>query len=128
SKSKFDCCKPAIKQSQPGLAGWIMPLVPFHFTLVQNIKRRPFEQAVGIDPLRSINVSGVKPPTASCELAHFVRCVYVLSRGSDVTESHHEHDERYKNDEKYMVGLFTRAARSFDRSSANHNRCCKNHL
>ena len=34
--------------SQPGPAGWIMPLVPFHFTMVQNIKRDPFEQAVGI--------------------------------------------------------------------------------
>ena len=31
--------------SQPGPAGWIMPLVPFHFTLVQNIKRDPFEQS-----------------------------------------------------------------------------------
>jgi arylsulfatase A-like enzyme len=29
--------------SQPGPAGWIMPLVPFHFTLVQNIKRDPSE-------------------------------------------------------------------------------------
>ena len=36
--------------SQPGPAGWIMPLVPFHFTLVQNIKRDPFEQAVGSRP------------------------------------------------------------------------------
>ena len=33
--------------SQPGATGWILPLVPFHFTLVQNIKRDPFEQAVG---------------------------------------------------------------------------------
>ena len=33
--------------SPPGPAGWILPLVPFHFTLVQNIKRDPFEQAVG---------------------------------------------------------------------------------
>jgi arylsulfatase A-like enzyme len=33
--------------SQPGPTGWIMPLVPFHMTLVQNIKRDPFEQAVG---------------------------------------------------------------------------------
>ena len=33
--------------SQPGAEGWILPLVPFHFTLVQNIKRDPFEQAVG---------------------------------------------------------------------------------
>ena len=31
----------------PAPDGWIMPLVPFHFTLVQNIKRDPFEQAVG---------------------------------------------------------------------------------
>ena len=35
--------------SQPGPAGWIMPLTSFHFTLVQNIKRDPFEQAVGVD-------------------------------------------------------------------------------
>ena len=34
--------------SQPGAAGWIMPLVTFHWTLVQNIKRDPFEQAVGV--------------------------------------------------------------------------------
>ena len=33
--------------SQPGADGWILPLVPFHLTLVQNIKRDPFEQAVG---------------------------------------------------------------------------------
>jgi hypothetical protein len=32
---------------QPGAEGWILPLIPFHFTLVQNIKRDPFEQAVG---------------------------------------------------------------------------------
>jgi arylsulfatase len=31
----------------PGATGWIMPLVPFHMTLVQNIKRDPFEAAVG---------------------------------------------------------------------------------
>ena len=36
--------------SQAGAAGWILPLVPFHWTLVQNIKRDPFEQAVGLDP------------------------------------------------------------------------------
>ena len=35
--------------SQPGAKGWIMPLIPFHFTLVQNIKRDPFEQTVGSD-------------------------------------------------------------------------------
>ena len=44
--------------SQPGPAGWIMPLVPFHFTLVQNIKRDPFEQAVGIDQKSAMSMGG----------------------------------------------------------------------
>ena len=33
--------------AQPGAEGWIMPLTAFHMTLVANIKRDPFEQAVG---------------------------------------------------------------------------------
>jgi arylsulfatase A-like enzyme len=44
--------------SQPGPAGWIMPLVPFHFTLVQNIKRDPFEQAVGIEQKTAMGLGG----------------------------------------------------------------------
>jgi len=44
--------------SQPGPAGWIMPLVPFHFTLVQNIKRDPFEQSVGIDQKSAMSLGG----------------------------------------------------------------------
>jgi arylsulfatase len=44
--------------SQPGPAGWIMPLVPFHFTLVQNIKRDPFEQMVGIDQKSAMSLGG----------------------------------------------------------------------
>jgi arylsulfatase A-like enzyme len=44
--------------SQPGPAGWIMPLVPFHFTLVNNIKRDPFEQAVGIDQKTAMSLGG----------------------------------------------------------------------
>jgi arylsulfatase len=44
--------------SQPGPAGWILPLVPFHFTLVQNVKRDPFEQAVGIDQKTAMSVGG----------------------------------------------------------------------
>jgi arylsulfatase A-like enzyme len=44
--------------SQPGPAGWIMPLVPFHFTLVDNIKRDPFEQAVGIDQKTAMSLGG----------------------------------------------------------------------
>jgi arylsulfatase len=44
--------------SQPGPAGWIMPLIPFHFTLVQNIKRDPFEQAVGVDQKTALSIGG----------------------------------------------------------------------
>jgi hypothetical protein len=33
--------------AQPGADGWLLPLIPYHMTLVQNIKRDPFEQAVG---------------------------------------------------------------------------------
>src|SRR6266699_1268927 len=44
--------------SQPGPTGWILPLVPFHFTLVQNIKRDPFEQAVGIDQKSAMSLGG----------------------------------------------------------------------
>jgi arylsulfatase len=44
--------------SQPGPAGWILPLIPFHFTLVQNIKRDPFEQAVGIDQKTAMSIGG----------------------------------------------------------------------
>jgi arylsulfatase A-like enzyme len=44
--------------SQPGPAGWIMPLIPFHFTLVQNIKRDPFEQSVGIDQKTAMSIGG----------------------------------------------------------------------
>jgi len=44
--------------SQPGPTGWIMPLVPFHFTLVANLKRDPFEQAVGIDQKTAMSLGG----------------------------------------------------------------------
>jgi arylsulfatase A-like enzyme len=44
--------------SQPGPEGWILPLVPFHFTLVQNIKRDPFEQAVGINQKTAMSIGG----------------------------------------------------------------------
>jgi arylsulfatase A-like enzyme len=44
--------------SQPGPAGWILPLTPFHFTLVQNIKRDPFEQAVGVELKSAMSIGG----------------------------------------------------------------------
>jgi arylsulfatase A-like enzyme len=52
--------------SQPGPAGWLMPLIPFHMTLVQNIKRDPFEQAVGVDQKTAMSLGGAMgaPATA----------------------------------------------------------------
>jgi hypothetical protein len=52
--------------SQPGAEGWIMPLIPFHFTLVQNIKRDPFEQAVGLSQKSAMGLGGAlgAPTTA----------------------------------------------------------------
>ena len=52
--------------SQPGAEGWILPLVPFHFTLVQNIKRDPFEKAVGLSQDSAMSVGGAlaAPSTA----------------------------------------------------------------
>ena len=44
--------------SQPGPAGWIMPLTSFHFTLVQNIKRDPFEQNVGVEQKSAMSLGG----------------------------------------------------------------------
>jgi arylsulfatase A-like enzyme len=44
--------------SQPGPDGWILPLIAFHFTLVQNIKRDPFEQAVGTEQKSSMSMGG----------------------------------------------------------------------
>ena len=44
--------------SQPGPAGWILPLIPFHFTLVQNIKRDPFETSVGIEQKSAMALGG----------------------------------------------------------------------
>jgi arylsulfatase A-like enzyme len=44
--------------SQPGAEGWLMPLTSFHFTLVQNIKRDPFEQYVGVDQKTVMSFGG----------------------------------------------------------------------
>ena len=52
--------------SQPGAEGWILPLIPFHFTLVDDIKRDPFEQAVGLDQKSAMSMGGAlaAPATA----------------------------------------------------------------
>jgi arylsulfatase len=44
--------------AQPGADGWILPLTAFHWTLVQNIKRDPFEQAVGTSQKTTISIGG----------------------------------------------------------------------
>jgi arylsulfatase len=44
--------------SQPGPTGWILPLTAFHFTLVQNIKRDPFEQYVGAEQKSATSLGG----------------------------------------------------------------------
>ena len=44
--------------AQGGAEGWIQPLVPYHFTLVQNIKRDPFEQAVGPNQKTALGLGG----------------------------------------------------------------------
>jgi hypothetical protein len=44
--------------SQAGPAGWILPLILFYFALVQNIKRDPFEQVVGIDQKSAMSLGG----------------------------------------------------------------------
>ena len=52
--------------AQPGPAGWIEPLITYNFTLVQNIKRDPFEQAVGADLKSALGLGGslASPSTA----------------------------------------------------------------
>ena len=48
--------------SEPGADGWILPLIPFHFTLVNNIMRDPFEQSVGIDQKTAMSIGGALAP------------------------------------------------------------------
>ncbi len=42
----------------PGAEGWLYPLVNYAWTQVQNIKRDPFEQAVGSDVKSALNMGG----------------------------------------------------------------------
>jgi hypothetical protein len=44
--------------AQGGAEGWIQPLIAYHFTLVQNIKRDPFEQAVGPNQKTTMGFGG----------------------------------------------------------------------
>lgn len=44
--------------SQGGADGWLLPLTPCYFTLVQNIRRDPFEQAVGANQKTALSLGG----------------------------------------------------------------------
>jgi arylsulfatase len=44
--------------SKPGAAGWLEPLTAWHFPLIQNIKRDPFEQFVSTDDTKSLLMFG----------------------------------------------------------------------
>jgi hypothetical protein len=52
--------------AQSGATGWFQPLVTYHWTMIQNIKRDPFEQAVGSDEKTAMGLGGAlgAPATA----------------------------------------------------------------
>ena len=52
--------------SADGATGWLLPLVNYHWTMVQNIKRDPFEQAVGQNQKTAVGLGGAlaAPSTA----------------------------------------------------------------
>ena len=52
--------------SKSGATAWLEPLVKYHFTLVQNIKRDPFEQNVTFDGKSAMSIGGAigAPSTA----------------------------------------------------------------
>jgi arylsulfatase len=58
SAVRYKNWKMYFSMAQPGAEGWIMPLTTFHFTLVQNIKRDPFEQAVGVSQQSATSLGG----------------------------------------------------------------------
>jgi arylsulfatase len=66
SAVRFKNWKMYYNMAQSGAAGWVMPLIPYHFTLVQNIKRDPFEQFVTNDGKSAMNWGGslAAPSTA----------------------------------------------------------------
>jgi arylsulfatase len=56
------------QMAQPGATGWLMPLVKYNFTMVQNIKRDPFEQAVAQDQKTSAGLGGALAGPATAYL------------------------------------------------------------
>ena len=44
--------------AEPGPTGWFNPLIHYNWTMIQNIKRDPFEQAIGADVKSSAGLGG----------------------------------------------------------------------
>ena len=51
--------------SKSGATAWLEPLVQYHFTLVQNIKRDPFEQYVTFDGKSAMSFGGALVPSTA---------------------------------------------------------------
>jgi arylsulfatase len=51
-----------------GAEGWFLPLINFHWTQVQNIKRDPFEQAVGGGQKTALSIGGALAAPATAYL------------------------------------------------------------
>ena len=74
--------------AQGGAEGWIQPLIPYHFTLVQNIKRDPFEQAVGPNQKTAMGLGGALA-ARDCiplRLEHAADRPTALGEGADVVQ------------------------------------------
>ena len=69
--------------SQPGAEGWLLPLIPFHWTLVTNIKRDPFEQAVGIDQKTAMALGGALAAPMTAFITTGTCCRSASSCGSN---------------------------------------------
>jgi arylsulfatase len=67
SAVRFKNWKMYYTMSQSGAEGWLLPLTSFHWTMVQNIKRDPFEQYIpGIQGKSAVSLGGAlaAPSTA----------------------------------------------------------------
>jgi arylsulfatase len=66
SAVRYQNWKMYYEMSKSGATAWLEPLVKYHFTLVQNIKRDPFEQNVTFDGKSAMSLGGAigAPSTA----------------------------------------------------------------
>ncbi len=50
--------------SEPGAEGWMLPLIPYHFTMLINLERDPFEQSMGSKSFNSFGGALAGPVTS----------------------------------------------------------------